>query len=46
VAPITPAFSMYIETWIWYDGIEALLLGFDYTWGALKAITSDWTCCW
>jgi hypothetical protein len=46
VAPVTPAFSMYIETWIWFDGIENVLLGFDYTWGTLRAVTSDWTCCW
>jgi len=46
VSPVTPSLSMYIETWIWYDGVETILLGFDYTWGTLRSVTSDWTCCW
>jgi hypothetical protein len=45
VTPISSSLSLYIEAWIWSDGIESIALGFDATWGTLKSVTSDWTCC-
>ena len=45
VSSASSSVSMYLETWIGYDGVEAILFGFDYTWGTLRALTNELDCC-
>ena len=43
--PLSSSLSTYVETWIWYDGIESIAVGIDVTWGALRSLPKDLDCC-
>ncbi len=43
--PLSSALSTYVETWIWYDGIESIAFGLDVTWGTLRSLPKDLNCC-
>ena len=42
----SPLLSAFVEAWIWHDEFDSIAFGFDYSWGTLRALTKDWTCCW
>ena len=42
---LTSNLSAYVEIWMWYDEVETIAMGLDITWGTLRAVTADWTCC-
>jgi len=42
---ISSSVSLFLEAWIWSDGIESLAFGVEITWGELRNLTGDWDCC-
>lgn len=42
----SPSISAYVEAWIWHNEFDAIILGFNYSWGDIRALTEDWNCCW
>ncbi len=42
---LSSSLSTYLEIWMGYDGLESVTFGVDVTWGTLRSLPKDLTCC-